>query len=97
MIKALDHKEFLTTFCIPMSFPNHWHAKPLFMEEGFIQIGKHSTLGRWPCILLSVDFTYKINVFIGTKYVSGERMIILHAGYNERFLPNARKKSFYNI
>ena len=23
--------------------PNHWHAKPLFMEEGFIQIGKHST------------------------------------------------------
>ena len=36
------------------------------------------------CILLSVDFTlHKINLFIG------ERMIILHAGYNEGFEPNA--------
>ena len=29
-----------------MSFPSYWHAKPLFMEEGFIQISKHSTLAN---------------------------------------------------
>ena len=47
-----------------MSFSNHRHAKPLFMEEG-----KLANIQRWPCILLSVDFTlHKINLFIGTKY-----------------------------
>ena len=46
----------------------------LFMEEGPISF-KLANIQRWPCILLSVDFTlHKINLFIG------ERMIILHAG-----------------
>ena len=58
---------------------------------------KMANIQRWPCILLSVDFTlHKINLFIGTKIFSSERMIILHAGYNEGFVPNAQK-SFYNI
>ena len=29
-----------------------------------------------------------------TFIFSGERMIILHAGYNEEFVPNARKNHF---
>ena len=62
-----------------------------FMEEGFVQNGKKN-IQRRPCILLSVDFTlHKINLFISTKIFSGERMIILHAGFNEGFVPNARK------
>ena len=46
----------------------------LFMEEGPVSF-KLANIQRWPCILLSVDFTlHKINLFIG------EKMIILHAG-----------------
>ena len=46
----------------------------LFMEEGPVSF-KLANIQRWPCILLSVDFTlHKITLFIG------ERMIILHAG-----------------
>ena len=46
----------------------------LFMEEGPVSF-KLANIQRWPCILLSVDFTlHKINYFIG------ERMIILHVG-----------------
>ena len=61
-----------------ISYPNHWHAKPPFiMEEGPVSF-KLADIQRWPCILLSVDFTkHNINLFIG------EKMIILHAGYNE--------------
>ena len=53
------------------------------MEEDPVSF-KLDNIQRWPCILLSVDFTlHRIDLFIG------ERMIILHAGYNEGFLPNA--------
>ena len=57
-----------------------------------------ANIQRWPCILLTVDFTlHKINLLIGTKIFSGERMIILQARYNEGFVPNAQKKSFFII
>ena len=53
------------------------------MEEGPVSF-KLANIQRWPCIILSFDFTFeKINLFIG------ERLIILHAGYNEGFVPNA--------
>ena len=55
---------------------------------------KLANIQRWACILI-VDFTlHKINLFIGTKYALLERMIILHTGYNEGFVPNARKNHF---
>ena len=55
----------------------------LFMEEGLVSF-KSANIQHWPCILLSVDFTlHKINLFIC------ERMIIILAGYNEGFVPNA--------
>ena len=54
MFIAPDNIVYLDHTLHAYAFPNHWHAKPLFKEEGFIQIGKHSTR---PCILLSVDFT----------------------------------------
>ena len=48
--------------------------------SGFIQIGKHSTLAVHITV---TDFTlHKIYVFIG------ERLIILHAGYNKGVVPN---------
>ena len=58
------------------------------MEEGFIQIGKHSTLAVH---ITSVDFTlHKINLFyvlnILNFYIYRWRMIILLAGYNEGFV-----------
>ena len=53
------------------------------MEEDPVSF-KLANIQRWPCILLSVDFTlHRINLLIC------ERMIILHAGYNEGFVPNA--------
>ena len=60
--------------------PNH-----LFMEDGPGSF-KLANIQRRPCISLSVDFTLhtcKINLFIS------ERMIILHAEYNDGFVPNA--------
>ena len=67
-----------------MSFPNHWFAKPpCFLEEGPVSF-KLTNIQRWSCIPLPIDFTlHKINLSIG------ERMIILHAGCNEGFVPNA--------
>ena len=53
------------------------------MEEGPVSF-KLANIQRWPCILLSLDFTlHKINLFIS------ERMIRIHAGYNEGFVPKA--------
>ena len=55
----------------------------LFIEESPV-LFKLTNIQRWPCTLLSVDFTlHKINLFIG------ERMIMLHAGYNEGIVPKA--------
>ena len=46
-----------------------------FSEEGPVSF-ELANIQRWPCILLSLDFTlHKINLFIS------ERMIIFHAGY----------------
>ena len=53
------------------------------MEEGPVSF-ELANIQRWSCILLSLDFTlHKIILFIS------ERMIILHAGYNEGFVPKA--------
>ena len=55
---------------------------------------KLANIQRWPCLLIVDSTLHKINLFIGTKYHFRERMIILHAGYNEGFVPNARKNRF---
>ena len=69
-----------------------------FMEEGSFKL---ANIQRWSCILLSVGFTlHKINFFCVLNmlncYISGERMIILHAGYIEGSVPNARKNHLFS-
>ena len=68
-----------------MSFPNHWHAKPLFYGYGFHYNWQTFNVDR-ACYCLLILLYIKL-----TFIFSGERMIILHAGYNEGFVPNAQK------
>ena len=93
MFIALDHKVYFDHIYMLMSFPNYWHAKSIFYGKGFHSNWQTFNVGS-ACYCLLISLYIKL-IYLCTKKNSGERMIILHAGYNEGFVPNARKKSFY--
>ena len=66
-VRENDHSSWpqsiLTTFACIMSFHNHWHAKSLFFEEGFIQNWQTFNVGRayyYLLISLNIKLIYSL-------------------------------------